>query len=373
MRLGLFLQPTHDPRRDLTRALEEDRQTVILADQLGFHEVWVGEHVSATSEPITDPMVFLATLLGETSQIKMGPGVYCLPHHHPAQIAGQAALFDHLSRGRLQMGIGAGSLSSDVELFGVGTGAERAAMVRESIEHILAIWDGQPPYRRKGSYWDVTIENTDRLEFGVGEFIKPYQQPHPPIGISIMSPASSTARLAGEQGWIPISSAAFLHARHTESHWDAYLEGADEAGRTADPEIWRVVRTIVVAPSDEEARDHVLDPAGPVGFWFRYVLSAMRARGMLGLVAPEGHPNPESLSWQEVAEYQVTWGSPARVLDELVALRDLTGHFGVLTAMAVEWTDPEFGARSLRLLAEEVMPAFSRHADQAHDETAQQS
>jgi alkanesulfonate monooxygenase SsuD/methylene tetrahydromethanopterin reductase-like flavin-dependent oxidoreductase (luciferase family) len=272
-------------------------------------------------------------------------------------------MFDHLSRGRFQMGIGQGSLSSDVELFGVGGGTDRLEMVRESIEHILAIWSGEPPYRRSGRFWDVTVDKGRRLEFGVGEFIKPHQLPHPPIATSIMSPRSASARMAGEYGWIPISSAAFLHARHTASHWEVYVEGAEAAGRTADPDIWRVVRTIVVAPSDEEALDHVLDPEGPLSFWFRYVLSAMRARGALELLAPAGHPDPDSLTWQEVAEEQVTWGAPETVIDELEALRHLTGPFGVLTAMAVEWQDPDFGRRSMRLLAEEVVPELSRRCD----------
>ena len=362
MRLGMFMQPVHDPKRDLTQVLEEDRQTVILADKLGYHEIWVGEHTAATSEPITDPMVFLATLLGETKQIKMGPGVYCLPHHHPARIAGQAALFDHLSRGRFQMGIGYGSLSSDVELFDVGGSTDRGAMVRESIEHILAIWEGEPPYTREGEYWNVKIENTDRVEHGVGCFIKPFQQPHPPIAISIMSPSSGSARMAGEQGWIPISGAAFLHPRYTASHWEAYAEGCEKAGRQADPDIWRVSRSIIVAPTDQEARDYVMNPEGPFHFWYGYLLSSLRARGLMRFIAPEDHPDPDSITWQEVAEYQVAFGSPSTVVDKLVALHDQTGPFGELTAMAHEW-DLEFGKKTMTLLAEEVMPAFAQHAD----------
>ena len=66
MRLGMFMQPVHDPKRDYTQALKDDQETIILADKLGFHEVWVGEHVSATAEPITAPLVFLATLIDKT-------------------------------------------------------------------------------------------------------------------------------------------------------------------------------------------------------------------------------------------------------------------------------------------------------------------
>ena len=363
MRLGMFMQPVHDPKRDQTQVLDEDREAILLAEKLGFEEVWVGEHASATVEPITAPLVFLATLLGETKTIKLGTGVFCLPNHHPAQVAGQAALFDHLSKGRFQMGIGTGSLSSDVELFEVGGDTDRGDMVRESMEHILAIWDGEPPYDREGKYWNVKIQDMARGEFGVGHFVKPFQQPHPPIAISIMSPKSGSARMAGERGWIPISGAAFLHPRYTSSHWETYAEGCERAGRRPDPDIWRVSRSIVVAPSDQEARDYILNPDGPMSFWYKYFLSSIKSRGLTKYVAPEGYENPETITWEEVALDQCTWGSSKTVVDKLVALRDLTGHFGVLTAMAHEWDDPAFCKRSLTLLADEVMPAFSRHAE----------
>ena len=363
MRLGMFMQPVHDVNRDQTQVIEEDRETILLADKLGFHEVWVGEHASATVEPITAPLVFLATLLSETKKIKLGTGVICLPNHHPAQVAAQAALFDHLSRGRFQMGIGTGSLSSDVELFEVGGDTDRNDMVRESMQLIQAIWDGEPPYSIEGKYWNVKIEDMARSEFGVGHFVKPYQKSGPPVAISIMSPKSNSARIAGENGWIPISGAAFLHPRYTSGHWETYAEGCESAGRRADPNIWRVSRSIVVAPSDEEALDYVLNPDGPMSYWYRYFLSSIKARKLTKYVAPESHPDPDNITWQEIAKEQCTFGSPETVLDKLIALRDLTGHFGVLTAMAHEWDNKAFCKRSLTMLAEEVMPRFSQHAE----------
>lgn len=362
MRLGLFMQPVHDPARDLTQVLEEDRETIILADRLGFEECWIGEHASATVEPITAPLVFLATLLNETRTIKLGTGVFCLPNQHPAQVAGQAALFDHLSRGRFLMGIGTGSLSSDVELFEVGGDTDRGALVRESIEHILAIWQQEPPYDRAGEQWAVRIQDMDRSEFGVGHFIRPYQKPHPPIAISIMSPGSGSALMAGLNGWIPISGAAFLQPRYTASHWEKYAEGCERAGRRPDPSIWRVSRSIVVAQSDEEARDYVLDPDGPMAFWFRYFESSVRARGIQRFAAPDDHPDPDNVTWNEIAESQVAFGSPGTVMDKLVALRDRVGPFGVLTAMAHEWDDPVFCRRSMTMLAEDIMPRLAQHA-----------
>ena len=109
--------------------------------------------------------------------------------------------------------------------------------------------------------------------------------------------------------------------------------------------------------------DYIMKPDGPISFWFRYLVSSLKARGLIKHAAPDGHPDPDSITWQEVAEFQVAWGSPSTVVDKLVALRDITGHFGVLTAMAHEWDDHAFCKKSLALLTEEVMPAFSQHAE----------
>src|SRR3546814_10432124 len=102
MKLGLFRMPLHDPDNPLAPFLAEDRACVIELDKLGYDEVFVGEHYTATSEPITDPLQFLATLIPETRSIKLGTGVFNLPQHHPLQISGNAALFDNLSGGRLR-------------------------------------------------------------------------------------------------------------------------------------------------------------------------------------------------------------------------------------------------------------------------------
>lgn len=362
MQLGMFMQPVHDVRRDYTRVLEEDRETIVLADRLGFLECWIGEHFSATTEPITAPLVFLATLIERTRRIKLGTGVFCLPLQHPAVVASQAAMFDHLAQGRFQMGIGSGSLSSDLELFKVGGDVDRGAMVRESINTILAIWAGEPPYVIEGEYWDVRLEDRSRAEFGVGEFPKPLQKPHPPIAVSLMAPGSRTPYLAGERGWIPISGANLVQPRYVREHWEQYAAGCEAAGRRPDPSVWRVARSVVVGSSDAEAEDYLLDPDGPMAYWFAYTIAGFRNRGALHLLRPDEHAadggEPPEEDWTAIARSMVAWGSPATVAEKIAALRDETGDFGVLTVTAHEWDDADFARRSLTRLAREVMPRF---------------
>ena len=117
MRLGFFMMPVHPPGRPLHAMLAEDTEKSLVADRLGFEELWLGEHFSATSEPIPSPLMFMAGLVPRTKNLRFGTGVICLPHHDPVIVAAEVAQFDHMSEGRLMLGVGPGGLLSDFELF----------------------------------------------------------------------------------------------------------------------------------------------------------------------------------------------------------------------------------------------------------------
>src|SRR4029077_976875 len=72
MRLGLFMMPVHPPGRVLAETLAEDEEKAIYADRLGFDELWLGEHFSATTEPIPSPLMFMAGLVPRTKNIIFG-------------------------------------------------------------------------------------------------------------------------------------------------------------------------------------------------------------------------------------------------------------------------------------------------------------
>ena len=342
MRLGMFMQPVHDVNRDQTQVIEEDRETILLADKLGFHEVWVGEHASATVEPITAPLVFLATLLGETKSIKLGTGVFCLPNHHPAQVAAQAALFDHLSRGRFQMGIGTGSLSSDVELFEVGGDTDRNDMVRESMELIQSIWDGEPPYSIEGKYWNITTENTMNLEMGQGIIGKPYQKPHPPIIGTVVAPYSKGIVGLGERGWYAIS-ANFLQPKWVATHWPLFAEGCAKAGRKADTQDWRVAKSIFVADDDRIAQEYGKGEQSPYRFYFKQLGGKLRKAGMLGLFKTDRDQPDEEITLDYMLDSLVITGSINSVVDKLLKFREEIGDFGTLVYNGPDWVDPVLG------------------------------
>src|SRR3979409_1115672 len=113
MRLGLFMMPMRPAERDPVQTLQEDRETILLADRLGFHDAFVGEHLTDRCENITNSMMFLATLIPETTRIKLATGTANLAQMPPVLIAVQAAMFDHLSQGRFVLGVSPGALTSD--------------------------------------------------------------------------------------------------------------------------------------------------------------------------------------------------------------------------------------------------------------------
>jgi alkanesulfonate monooxygenase SsuD/methylene tetrahydromethanopterin reductase-like flavin-dependent oxidoreductase (luciferase family) len=358
MKLGLFMMPMHPVGRDLTEILEEDMQTVLHADRVGFDEVWVGQHYACCSEPISSPLTFLAAAIPQTKRIKFGTGVINLPQNHPAQVACDTALFDHMSRGRLLFGIGPGGLISDFELFKVEEAPTRVAMMHEAIDTILRIWSSDPPYEIHGKYWDINVVRSVIPELGIGPMAKPFQKPHPPIVMSAMSPSSSSARSAAERGW-GLLSAPFIPRQTLANHWLAYCESAAAAGRSTRGMNWRVGRSIYVSASDAEAREHVFDPKHGVYYYYKYLLNLMKRAEMTQILSGDPAIPADSLSVEGVLENLVIHGSPSRVVEQLVALREEVGPFGTIVMAQHDWAGTDRELRSMRLMAEEVMPKFA--------------
>src|SRR5438477_8714662 len=119
MRLGYFTMPVHPMHRNWAQTLKEDREAVILADQLGFYDAFMGEHLTDKCENITNSLIFNASLISATKQIKLATGTTNLSHMHPVLIAQQAAMFDHMSEGRFIFGVSPGALTSDAEALGI--------------------------------------------------------------------------------------------------------------------------------------------------------------------------------------------------------------------------------------------------------------
>jgi alkanesulfonate monooxygenase SsuD/methylene tetrahydromethanopterin reductase-like flavin-dependent oxidoreductase (luciferase family) len=272
-------------------------------------------------------------------------------------------MFDHLCRGRFIMGIGPGGLSSDLEMFDVGQAELRPQMVLESIDTILKLWAQDPPYEIDGRFWKISLTKNIWPPFKVGYVPRPYQQPHPPIALSILTPSSNSAKTAGERGWIPVSG-QFFHRRYLRGHWEKYVEGCEAAGRRPDPSVWRVSRSVLVTETDAEAEDYLADPHNGLDYYYSFFhYSFSVARKALFMLKPDLLIPDEDVTVDTIKRALMIAGPPGRVLDQLVALRDEVGHFGTLLMGGHDWDQPALWRRSMELLATKVMPKFSQHAE----------
>ena len=138
MEIGYFTMPSHPPECGLKEGHDWDLQTLRWLDELGYQEAWIGEHHTAPWEPHPSPDLLLAQAFLQTKNIRLGPGGFLLPYHHPAELANRVAMLDHLSEGRLNFGVAASGLPSDWAMFNVdGMSGQNRDMTREALEIIL--------------------------------------------------------------------------------------------------------------------------------------------------------------------------------------------------------------------------------------------
>ncbi len=355
MDLGLFAMPAHPPERDLREGFEWDLQVIRWLDELGYTEAWVGEHHTVTWEPNPAPDLLIVRAFAETQNIRLGPGGFLLPFHHPASLASRLVLMDHLSKGRLNFGVAASSIPTDWGLFGVEAKDTRA-MTRESLDMILRLWSADEPFTQKGQYWTVGRPEPQIEIFA--PFLKPLQQPHPPIGIAGLSPKSDTLRWAGERGFLPMS--LNLNAAYLAGHWETVQAGAASAGRVAKRSDWRMVREVLVADTDEEAWKLAVE--GPMARMTReYSMTVVKAFGALPFLKHDPSIPDSDVTVEYLARNSWLIGSPETVARKIEELHNQVGGFGVLLALAFDYADqPQAWRRSLELLAGEVQPRI-RH------------
>src|SRR3954453_6969083 len=360
MKLGFFTMPIHPGEKDWRLSLKEDREAFLLADELGYNEAYVGEHVTDRAENITSCIAFIAWLAAAPKQIKLGTGTINMPNTHPAALAASIAMLDHMLDGRLIFGISPGGLLSDAEMYG-NLDADRNAMFLESINQVLDIWAGQPPYEFRGKYWNISTAKTLISDIGQGSIARPLQRPHPPIVVTAVAPFSKGVAEAAARGWDPIS-ANFLMPVWVKSHWPKYVEGCERAGRLADPVNWRVAKRVFVAKDAETARAYATDPHGPYVGYYRSLLTKMKMSGRIELFKTRRDQPDDEVTLEMICNKLIVYGTPESVADQLLSFQEEIGKFGTLLYAGKDWKDRDLGRRSMILMAEKVMPRLNTAA-----------
>ncbi len=342
LRFGAFIAPFHPLSENPTLALERDLQLVQWMDELGYDEAWIGEHHSAGYEIIASPELFIATVAERTRTIKLGTGVSSLPYHHPLMLADRINQLDHITRGRVMLGCGPGSLPSDAFMMGIPVAAQRDRM-DEALADIVKLLRGE------------TVTNkTDWYELSEARLqMTPWSRPSVEIAVaSQVSPTGATA--AGRHGLsllsIGATSAGGFNA--LASNWAMAEEKAKEHGQVMDRSGWRLVGPMHIAETREQAR---ADCAHGLEQWVYY----FREIAALPLVAD----GDGDLIDQLVASGLAVIGTPEDAIAQIERLESQSGGFGCFMFMDHNWADWDRKKRSYELMARYVFPRFQNLND----------
>ncbi|CAI8019015.1 Limonene 1,2-monooxygenase [Geodia barretti] len=241
MKFGVFMAPFHRVGENPTLALERDLELIQWLDTLGFDEAYIGEHHSAGWETIASPEVFMATAAERTRNIKLGSGVVSLPYHHPYMVANRFVQLDHLTRGRVILGVGPGALASDALMLGIRPEKQRE-MMDESLGVIMRLMTETDPITYKSDWFEL---NEAVIQ------LRPYQSPHIPVAVaSVESPAGVTT--AGKHGASVLSLSVprdTIRRTSLMELWDIAEETAAEHGKTMHREEWGIVMGMHLADS----------------------------------------------------------------------------------------------------------------------------
>ncbi|ESY88932.1 monooxygenase [Mesorhizobium sp. LNHC220B00] len=181
MKFSLFV---HMERSDLTKPhselVTELEELVLLAEQAGFETAWIGEHHGMEFTISPNPFINIAYLAAKTSRIRLGTGTVIAPFWHPIKLAGEAAMADVISGGRLDIGIARGAYSYEYQRIFPGLDAWGAGQrMREIIPAIRGLWDGD--FELSGEFWQFPATTSSP---------KPLQKPYPPIWVAARDPNS---------------------------------------------------------------------------------------------------------------------------------------------------------------------------------------
>ena len=342
MKFGVFLGPFHRVGENPTLAIDRDLELVEWLDHLGYDEAWIGEHHSAGWEIIASPEVFMGVAADRTRHIKLGTGVISLPYHHPLMVADRMVQLDHMTHGRVLLGVGPGALPGDAYMMGIPPEAQRDRM-DESLGVIMRLFTETEPVTHKSDWFEL---NEGLLQ------LRPYQKPHMPIAVASVQTGSGVT-LAGKHGasvlTITVPRDPSAGPSNLKGLWAIAEESAAEHGNTMNRDDWRLGLPVHLAETRQEALD---DARMGSGRYLREYSEGTNGR------APIFDGPLEKVIDQMADNGSWIVGTPDDCIEAIHKLDEQSGGFGGFLIQTVDWAPREKMLRSYELLARYVMPQF---------------
>ncbi|MDL4915165.1 MAG: LLM class flavin-dependent oxidoreductase [Enterobacterales bacterium endosymbiont of Blomia tropicalis] len=181
MKLSLFIHMERtSPDEPQGKLYREMIELCEMADNAHMHAIWTGEHHGMNFTIAPNPLINIADLANRTKNVRLGTGTVIAPFNHPLRLAGEAAMTDIISHGRLELGIARGAYSYEYERMMPGlTAWDAGQRMRELVPAMQKLWEGD--YAHNGEFWQFPLSTSSP---------KPQQQPHPPVWIAARDPNS---------------------------------------------------------------------------------------------------------------------------------------------------------------------------------------
>lgn len=312
-------------------------EEALLGEELGLDSVWLEEHHGVKNHYWPSPMIGLAGLATRTERILIGTDIMIMPLYHPVRTAEDSAMLDILSRGRFILGAAIGYKPDEFALYQVAM-EKRGERFVESIELIKQLWT-QEEVDYEGKYYQVKKLKIEP---------RPVTKPHPPVwlgGWGHLS-LSRAARLA--DAWIPGPTAGLEKLIDAQRYYhDCLREAGIEPGTRANP----LTREVIIADTDEHAYEmaekHLLinyrDEYGG-GKWQHPLI---------------GNEDPSSVAQlDEISRDRFLIGNPETVIQKIMRFKDPLNVDHLICRLYFPGIPHQFIMTELKLLAQEVIPAF---------------
>lgn len=344
MDTGLFLEfPALDEVTD-QQAFQDGFWMAEEAERMGVDSVWLAEYHFIPFSVLSSPVMIATAIASRTQRIRVGLGVLLLPLGNPIRIAEEIATLDHISRGRLDLGIGRGTFPEHHDAF-LSPYPESRGRFEEYLEIILKAWSTE----------QFSFEGEHYRCYDLSVRPKPYQQPHPPIRVGITS--AETFPIIGRMGYpVFVNPSRVFALSDLSEHVDAYFKAWDEAGHPGGGNVGIRLPVYLAETAEqayEEPRESTLTQVQSLGQ--RVALSANR-EGTTGNWQRESEQILK-MDYDAWLRDKVVYGTPEAVLDRLLQLTEELRLSHIVFEINLGRRIPvELQMKSLRLLIDRVIP-----------------
>ena len=332
------------PDIDMRDVARHTLEMVQMAEQGGFEIAWAAEHHALEMTIAPNPFQILTWWAAHTSTIRLGTAVVVAPYWHPINVAGEAALLDLYSGGRLEFGIGSGAYQREFDRMRPGLKQSDAwRYMQEMLPAVIALWQGD--YEHDGEYWSFPAATS---------VPKPLQKPHPPIWVAARAPI--TYDYAVKNGCNIMSWPLTRPMSEAELYKERLDTALAENPGCARPIFAMMRHTCVYEKADDwhipvEAAQRQLAQFENLFKNMGGVNNGFPAPVELDAIANRDEYDPRMLS------ENLMFGTPDEVVEKLRRYADLgVDQFTYYASLGLSLPHQK---RSLELFTREVMPAFA--------------